>query len=624
MITTLGVKVLDFGLAKLTDEGASATRPSALMGTPGYMAPEQLLGKAPDSRSDVYAIGLILYEISTGRRPNVGATLKWPRLPSHFIRTVDRCLQENPDNRWQSAIELRRELNSISAQPAPTFARFVWSAVTLSFVLLILALWAFRAPSRAGHIESLAVLPLENLSGDPSQEYFADGMTEVLITDLGKIGSLRVIARPSVMKFKGYKTPLREIATEIKVDALVVGSVSRSGGRVRVTTHLYRSSDERQLWSESYERDSRDVLVLQTEIAHAIAGEIRSKLTPEEKVRLSKSHPVNPDAYDSYLRGSFLFAKHGKADNLAAIAATERAVSIDPSFAAAHALMSLAAVERFFSFAPEEQQTLEEKAYIGAQKAMTLDSEEPMGYFAHGRLLWTPSNRFPHESAIREYRRALALNSNLADVRAQLSLTYNHIGLLDEAMREANAATQINPADTLPNVVIGQALLYRAEYAKALAVWTQNPQEAYASVSASHTAWSLFQMGRHREAEQRVVEFLKHYPNDVGGLGVKAAILAANGKSTDAEKIISRIAAGKGFGHFHHTAYYIACAYARMRKPELALEWLREAHDSGFACYPLFASDENLRALHSEPGWGDLMSNYRQEWERRKAEFSKF
>src|SRR5262249_15721766 len=155
--------------------------------------------------------------------------------------------------------------------------------------------WNFQARSAAKQIESLAVLPLDNLSGDASQDYFADGMTEVLTTDLGKIGSLRGIARPSVMKFKGAKKALREIAAELKGGELIIGSVARSGNRVRVTTNLYRAGDERQIWSESYERDLRDILALQTEIAHAVAGEIRVKLTPQEKIRLGKTRSVNPE-----------------------------------------------------------------------------------------------------------------------------------------------------------------------------------------------------------------------------------------------------------------------------------------------------------------------------------------
>ena len=217
---------------------------------------------------------------------------------------------------------------------------------------------------------------------------------------------------------------------------------------------------------------------------------------------------------------------------------------------------------------------------------------------------------------IREYRHALALNPNSAEARAQLALTYNHVGLLDEAIREANAAADINPVDSLPRVVIGQALLYGGQHERALNIWSSNPPDAYASVTGSHTAWTLFQLGRSDEAARKLAEFLTQYPNDVGGLGVRALLLAASGKDSEAEAVIRGIAGQKGFGHFHHTAYYIACAYARMGKTDAALGWLREAVESGFACYPLFERDPNLAPLRSNPGWAPMMSEYKQTWER--------
>jgi len=485
---------------------------------------------------------------------------------------------------------------------------------------LVLAALGLLWSNRTGHIESLAVLPLENLSGDTEQDYFADGMTEVLITDLGKIASLRVIARPSVMKFKRSRLSLHEVAGELKVDGLIIGSVARAGGRVRVTTHLYQASDNRQLWSESYEKDLRDILTLQRDIARAIASEIRIQVTPQERGRMAKMRAVNPDAYDAYLRGLFQYARHSKTDNEAAMAAAERAITLDPGHSASHALLALAAVEHYFTFAPETRKTLEERVFVTVEKAISLDPEEALAYLARGRMLWTPSNHFPHERAIQEYRRALSLNPNLADARAQLSLTYNHIGLLDEALHEAKAAEDINPSDTLPRVVVGQALLYKGQYEKALAVWTQNPQEAYASVTGSHTAWTLFQMGRMQEAAEKLRELFKTFPDDVGGLGVQAALLAAEGKSAAAEAIINRIAGRKGFGHFHHTAYFIACAYARMHRTEQALNWLHEADQSGFSCYPLFASDPNLKPLHTDPRWAELLEEWKQNWDRRKRD----
>jgi len=183
-------------------------------------------------------------------------------------------------------------------------------------------------------IESLAVLPLANLSGDPEQEYFADGMTEELITNLGKISALRVISRTSVMRYKGTKKPLPEIARELNMDAIVEGTVQRSGNRVRISAQLIQARPERHLWAESYERDLRDVLALQSEVARAIANEIRLKLTPQEQTRLASARPVNPAAHEAYLRGRYHWNKVTDEGIRRSIREFEQAIEIDPQYAA--------------------------------------------------------------------------------------------------------------------------------------------------------------------------------------------------------------------------------------------------------------------------------------------------
>ena len=619
MLTEHGAKVLDFGLEKMDIGGEPLTESNVVMGTPAYMAPEQAQGKATDARTDIFALGLMLFEMAMGKRPAAGRALDSPGLPGRFASLIERCIAPDPGARWQSASDVQRELDLLAIKPAPR-RDVTWVVLAAVIgVLLVAAYWVGKRPVQTGNIQSLAVLPLENLSGDSSQDYFADGMTEVIITDLGQLPNIRVIARPPVMKFKGSRLPLAEIAAELKVDSLVVGSVARAGTQVRVTAQLYDARQGRQLWSNRYERDLRDVLTLQSELASAVAGEIRVQTGLPPPSRASANRAVNPEAYDAYLRSLFLYARHSYADNLAAIAAAERAVAIDPTISRAHAVLALADVERLFTFAPEENKKLEENAYLAVSKAITLDPDEPMAYFARGRLLWTPSNRFPHEKAILDYRRALALNPNLAEARAQLALTYNHVGLLDEALTEANAAASINPSDTMSRVAIAQALLYQGQYEKALSVWTKNPPDAYASVTASHTAWTLLQLNRTSEAEAKLGGFLKTSPGDVGGLGVKAAMLAVTNRKDEAIRIINQISPRKGFGHFHHTAYYIAWTYARLQMPEQALEWLRETAESGFPCFPLFDQDPGLSQVRQRPGWAPLRTELERNWLRYKA-----
>ena len=250
------------------------------------------------------------------------------------------------------------------------------------------------------------MLPLENLSGDASQDYFADGMTEALITDLAKIGALRVISRPSVMQYKGAHKPLPEIGRELNVDAVLTGSVVRSGERVRIAVQLIHAATDRNLWTDSYERDLRDVLALQREVTRDIVGEIRIKLTPQEQVQFGSVRPVNPEAYDHYLRGKFYLNRQNKDDNELPSPLWSAPWPRTRPLPRRYAELAQAYVWKLFLFAPTERQWAE-KAFVAAEKALSLDPNLAVAHLARGRLLWTPANHFPHEKAIREYRRAL-------------------------------------------------------------------------------------------------------------------------------------------------------------------------------------------------------------------------
>jgi TolB-like protein len=345
------VKILDFGLAKRLDSNAGdgtteelITKRGSVMGTLAYMAPEQLRGANADVRSDIWALGVMLYEMSTGERPFKGQTQfelvssilndRCPAAPP----VIQRCLEKDPARRYQSARDVRAALES-----GPTAIRRpkLWIAAAIALAIAAVAPFV-KLPHYASKIQSLAVLPLENLSGDPNQEYFADGITDALITELGKIRGLsRVIARSTVMQFKGSKKPPAQIAKELDVDALLTGSVIRSGDRVRVTAALVNPSTGAELWSGRFEHDLRDVLSLQSEVARAIILEITGKLTPEEKERLQKTHTVNPAAYEDYLKGRYyLRGRLNPQDVASARVYFERALKEDPDYGVA--MMGLA------------------------------------------------------------------------------------------------------------------------------------------------------------------------------------------------------------------------------------------------------------------------------------------
>src|SRR6266542_591432 len=413
------VKILDFGLAKLTQpemaaaEAAEAATLSAVtesgvtLGTVGYMSPEQVRGLPADARSDIFSLGAVLYEMATGKRafrgispaetmsmilkeqpPAVGDAN--PDAPPGLDRVVRRCLEKEPARRFHSANDVAFALEDASTEtaaprafrrPALRRAPFVASSFVALLAIGLLLWWRPPRPTAGGgeaRFSSLAVLPLQNLSHDPEQEYFSDGMTEALISRLAQVGALRVISRTSAMLYKGTKKPLRQIARELNVDGIIEGSVMRSGERVRVTAQLIDARKDEHLWAKDYERDLRDVLGLQAEVAQAIAQEVHAKLNPGEEARLARSRRVVPEAQEAYLKGRYYLGQ-GTEDAIGkAIAHFNEAIGKDPLDARASAgLADSYSARRSIYRAPREVMP---KAKAAAQKAVELDGSLAEGH----------------------------------------------------------------------------------------------------------------------------------------------------------------------------------------------------------------------------------------------------
>ena len=461
-------------------------------------------------------------------------------------------------------------------------------------------------------IRSLAVLPLENLTGDPSQEYFADGMTESLITELGRISTPRVISRQSVMQYKASKKSLREIAGELKVDAILEGAVERSGDRVRVTIHLSQAFPERQLWAQEYDRSIRDILSLQGEIAHAVTDEIQVKLTPEEQTRLTSARPVDPEAHDYYLRGRYLLglapAHHSKltderqyteTDIQVAIGHFKRAIEKDPAYASAYAGLADAYIllgnPVWGGHSPKE--TLSD-ARVAATKALELD---PSLAEAHFSLAQTLEYAWNWSEAEKEYRLALKLNPNYADTHLQYGRFVQALKRNDEAMTHMNHAIELDPFSIKTRVVVAYVTYASRQYDPAVKqfeslgddwglIWAYREKEIYPEAIAAWQRWKL----SHR-SQRRCPQCL----------ATLAGIYGLQGRKREAKELIDELR--ETARHHYVSGFFFAEAYVGLGEKDQALTWLERAYEEHDQWMVFINSYPGLDRLRSEPRFQALL-----------------
>jgi tetratricopeptide (TPR) repeat protein len=437
---------------------------------------------------------------------------------------------------------------------------------------------------------------------------------------VSQIGELTVRPTSAVRKYANQQIDSLAAGQQLKVDSVLDGTVQRAGDRLRVNLNLLRVSDGSSLWSDSFNVSFADIFRMQDEVSQQVAARLRLKLKPQGQARLASARPINPEAYDYYLRGKYHAGLENKAEIEAAIELLERAVAIDPSFALAYAQLAIEYRNMAFALKPQEGEW-EEKAYTATERALKLDPDLAEAHVAQGLLLWTHSNHFPHALAVQEFRRALDLNPNLDEAHHQLASVYNHIGLLDKAEEEIQKAVAINPGNTGARFRVGVNLLYQGRDEKALEAF-RDSEKFQPGLWAYQTSCALFHLGRREEAAARVAEALKKNPQDEGGAltSIEALLAASAGDDAASEAKIKRAAElGKDFGHFHHTAYTIACAYALLNKAEAAMKWLQMAADDGFPCYPLFERDPNLDHLRQDQNFIAFMAKLREQWERYKG-----
>jgi eukaryotic-like serine/threonine-protein kinase len=660
------VKVLDFGLAKLTERPAStrevegdsqaptmarlSTEPGIVMGTVNYMSPEQARGLKLDHRTDLFSLGVMLYEMVAGRRPFEGETTsdvlaailtkepepleeRGSEIGPELAQAVIRCLAKEREERFQTTGELIAALKAAtrrSEQPtlgeawqsshsgatrhqlrALISSRPIWVASALvALMIAAVAYWKLLPKAATDSpIRSLAVLPLENLSGDPAQDYFADGMTEALISDLSQVRALRVISRTSVMRYKGSRKSLQEIAGDLDVDAVVEGTVQRDGGRVRITARLIHVSKDALLRSFGYDRELADVLKLQSEVARAIADEIRVQVTAEERARLVAARRVKPEAHEAYMFGHYHLQRLNEEDLRRSIGHFQRAIELDAEYAAAWAGLSTAWLQRGV-FGAKSFREVEQPALKAAMKAIELDANSAEAHSSLADL----KRRYDLDwaGAEQQFRHAIALDPGFVDAHQYFAHLLSALGRHSEAISEIQFAERLDP---------------------------------FSSAVQSHFGRILYRARNYAEAERRLKLAIELDPRDYGAFHRLGDLYEQVGRYTDAVANLKKgdeLQSGSGSRGTSFKDSRLARVYARMGRRDEALRMLKdmertteplrfnkysaatawtELGDKDEAFRLLFGAveergqlniyylnvDPSLDGLHSDPRWKELL-----------------
>jgi TolB-like protein/DNA-binding winged helix-turn-helix (wHTH) protein/Tfp pilus assembly protein PilF len=481
--------------------------------------------------------------------------------------------------------ELRQKLPGAELADAPK-GRFLparRTIVTLALVLTVafLAVWLFRLRSHAPvGIRSLAVLPLENLSGDASQNYFADGMTDELITDLAQIRALRVISRTSAMVYKGARKPLPQIARELNVDAVVEGTVLRSGDKVRITAQLIDASTDKHLWSQSYEGELRDTLALQNRVATAIADQIRINLTPQEQAALKSVEVVNPVAYESYLKGRYFWNKRTADELRVALAYFNQAIEQDPKYARSYSgLADTYALLGDWQYAAMSPKEAFPKAKAAALKALELDSS--LGE-AHNSLAFVLDGfDWDLEAAGREFRRAIELSPGYATAHHWYAWHLSLLGQYNEAIAEMRKAQNLDPLSLIINSDLAEILIMAHSYdesmQQSLKTIEMDPNFALAHNQLGEAYIQKHMYEKAITELRKAVQLSGDSPTSIANLA-RAYVLS--GKRSEAVQLLNGLKKRADLGN--PSSPEIATIYASLGDTDQAMNWLERAYNDRF------------------------------------------
>jgi len=645
-------KVLDFGLAKVASKqpqpagpetlAATAviekhlTSPGSPLGTVAYMSPEQVRGKELDPRTDLFSFGAVLYEMCTGALPFRGDTSGVifesilnrtptpagrlnPDTPPKLEEIISKCLEKDRNLRYQHASEIRGDLqrlkrNTKSGETVSTTAAssrwsrpmLMISVASILVVAVLIALSALHLGSRGGRIDSIAVLPFANQSGDPNAQYLSDGITEGVIDRLSGLPNLKVISRTSAFRYKQRDIEPQKVAKDLGVDALVTGRVVQRGDDLSVSAELVDAREDKQLWGEQYRRKLADVASVQQEIATAISGNLRVRLTSEDKTRLAKSSSTNPEAYQLYMKGRYLGNQATAAGLKKSLEYFEQAIDKDPRYALAYAGLadSYSVLGGNWLYLPPNETI--PKAKAAAKKALELDDTLAE---AHAALAYAAFFDWDSSTAEREFKRAIELNPNSALSHDRYSQFLHARLRLNESMEEAKRAQELDPLSPIASD-LGFVYLFMQRYDESITQF-QKALELSPSVAPIHAGLS-WAYAKKQMYPQAVSEYDKVpdqdkavRPENQFVAGGRGWVYGVSGRRTDALKIAREFKDLSA--HAYVDFYWLGVIYAGLGDKDEAFRLLEKGYDQHSVSMPYLGVDVFWDGFHSDPRYLDLL-----------------
>ncbi|MFQ5653003.1 MAG: protein kinase, partial [bacterium] len=647
LITEDGVvKIVDFGLAKLVGR-TMLTKEGTTLGTVAYMSPEQAQGAKVDHRTDIWAFGVVLYEMITGRKPFEGdyeqavvysilheepepITGLRTGIPMELERILNKAMAKEPDERYQSLNEMIVDLRAVDKlkresirpkQPAVTHRRksrkILYSGSAVLLVLLTFAtIYLYRiqkadkSTANDRDIEAasfdkrrIAVLPLFNISQNPDDEYFTDGMTEELISTLSKIADLRVIARTSVMRYKNTTKSVAEIGQELQVSAVLEGSVRQAENKLRITVQLVDIKSQEPLWSQDYDKDLKDVFAIQSNVAQQVAEALEIRLLAGEKRRIEKKTTVNLEAYNLYLKGRYFWNKRKVEGLKKGFEYFQRAISIDPNFALAYAGLAdsygilgwlsgdLTPKERFFK--------------VGEAALQALEIDDTLAE-AHASLANYHVHSWDWIGAKREFKRAIELNPNYATAHHWFSQFLMIMGRSQEGLVEQKTAQELDPLSLIVNASLGRRLYWARLYDQAI---EQLQKTLDLDRNFAMTHWFLGLVYEQKEIYEKAIEEFETAISLSGNSQLYVAALghsyAICGRKDEAEKLLDELKARSKRQYV--SSYYIAVIYTGLAERDQAFEFLEKAYLDRDIDLVRLKVDPRLDSLRQDPRFRKLL-----------------